>query len=201
VASAPPSASRMFIIRDRDGVRRVGAYLCAGSDPLLPSVIGGEGRSWFVALAAVVCLALRTGRLWRYFRCHLLPLGRSVASRPPQGCRSRRTRAGRVQVFPAPPVVPGGRRTRRTPRGRRSCSGTVPFSFLRRGRERGPAGALWGGRGTPVRCCWAGGRCRRCWGGASPCTSGCLRRRGHQHHLHSRPLALWLYWLVLILRG
>jgi hypothetical protein len=155
----------MFIIRAGEGVRRVGACLRTGSDPLLPSVIEGEGRSSFMALAAAVCPALQPGRLWRYFRCHLLPLGRSVAARPPHGCRSRRTRADRVQVFPASPVVPGGRRTRRTPRGRCSCSGTVPFSFLRRGRERGPAGALWGGRGTPVRCWWAGGRCHRCWGG------------------------------------
>jgi hypothetical protein len=30
------------------------------------------------------------------------------------------------------PAAPGGRTTRRTPRGRYSCSGTVPFSFLRR---------------------------------------------------------------------
>jgi hypothetical protein len=36
----------------------------------------------------------------------------------------------------------GGRPTRRTPRGRRSCSGTASFSFLWQGRERGPAGAL-----------------------------------------------------------
>jgi hypothetical protein len=33
------------------------------------------------------------------------------------------------------PVVPGGLTTRRTPRGRYSCSGTVPFSFSWRGRE------------------------------------------------------------------
>jgi hypothetical protein len=113
------------------GVRRVGACLRAGSGLLLPSVIEGEGRSPFVVLAASACPALRPGRLWRCFRCHLLPLGRSVAARPPHGCRSRCTRASRVQVLPALPVVPGGRRTRRTPRGRRSCSGTVPFSFLR----------------------------------------------------------------------
>jgi hypothetical protein len=33
------------------------------------------------------------------------------------------------------PAAPGGRTTRRTPRGRYSCSGTVPFSFLWRERE------------------------------------------------------------------
>jgi hypothetical protein len=55
------------------GVRRVGACLRAGNGSLLPSVIGGEGRSPFVALAAVACLALRPERLWRCFRCHLPP--------------------------------------------------------------------------------------------------------------------------------
>jgi hypothetical protein len=33
------------------------------------------------------------------------------------------------------PAAPEGLTTRRTPRGRYSCSETVPFSFLRRGRE------------------------------------------------------------------
>jgi hypothetical protein len=33
------------------------------------------------------------------------------------------------------PTAPEGLTTRRTPRGRYSCSETVPFSFLRRGRE------------------------------------------------------------------
>jgi hypothetical protein len=55
------------------GVRRVGACLRAGSGPLLPIVIGGEGRSPSVALAATACLALRTERLRRCFRCHLPP--------------------------------------------------------------------------------------------------------------------------------
>jgi hypothetical protein len=110
--------------------RRVGARLLVGSGPLLTSVIGGEGRSPFVALAAAACLAPRPERLWRCFRCHLLPLGRSVAARPPHGCRSRCARAGHIQVLPTPPAAPGGHTTRRTPRGRRSCSGTVPSSFL-----------------------------------------------------------------------
>jgi hypothetical protein len=44
------------------GVCRVGACLLAGSGPLLPSVIGGEGRSPFVALAAAAYLALRPER-------------------------------------------------------------------------------------------------------------------------------------------
>jgi hypothetical protein len=77
-------------------VRQVRARLRVGSGPLLPSVIGGEGRSPSVALAAAACPAPRPERLWRCFRCHLLPLGRSMAARPPHGCRSRRARAGLV---------------------------------------------------------------------------------------------------------
>jgi hypothetical protein len=60
-------------------VRRVGACLRVGSGPLLPSVIGGEGRSPPEAPSAAACLAPRPERLWCCFRCRLLPLGRSVA--------------------------------------------------------------------------------------------------------------------------
>jgi hypothetical protein len=81
---------------------QVGACLRVSSGPLLPSVIGGEGRSPSVELAAAACLAPRSERLWRCFRCHLPPLGRSVAARPPHGCRLRRVRAGHVQALPAP---------------------------------------------------------------------------------------------------
>jgi hypothetical protein len=115
--------------------RRVGSRLRVGSGPLLLSVFGGEGRSPSVALSAVACLAPRPERLWCCFRCRLLSLGRSMAARPPHGCRSRRARAGHVQVLLAPPAAPGGRTTRRTPRGRCSCSGTVSSSLLWRGRE------------------------------------------------------------------
>jgi hypothetical protein len=55
------------------GVRRVGACPRAGSGPLLPLVIGREGGSPFMALAAAACLALRPERLRRCFRCHLPP--------------------------------------------------------------------------------------------------------------------------------
>jgi hypothetical protein len=106
-------------------VPRVGACSHVGSVPLLPSVIGGEGRSPSVAPAAAACPAPWPERLWRCFRCHLLPLGRSVAACPPHGCRSRRARACHVQVLLAPSAAPGGRTTRRTPRGRYSCSGTA----------------------------------------------------------------------------
>jgi hypothetical protein len=50
----------------------------------------------------------------------LLP-GQGATFRPPSG-----------RLWAA---APGGRTTRRTPRGRYSCSGTVPFSFLWRERE------------------------------------------------------------------
>jgi hypothetical protein len=72
-------------------VSRVGCRLRVGSGPLLPSVFGGEGRSPSVAQSAAACLAPRPGRLWRCFRCHLRPLGRSVAARPPHGCQSHNT--------------------------------------------------------------------------------------------------------------
>jgi hypothetical protein len=60
-------------------------------------------------------------------------------------------RAGRPR--PGPPCVVGCT-TRRTPRGRYSCSGTVPFSFTWREWERGHAGALWGGRRSLVLRWW-----------------------------------------------
>jgi hypothetical protein len=48
MASAPPSASRMFIISAGEGSALSWVGLCAGSGPLLPLVIGGKGvrRSW-----------------------------------------------------------------------------------------------------------------------------------------------------------
>jgi hypothetical protein len=116
-------------------VHRAGVSLGVGSDPLVPSVIGGEGRSPSATLAAAVCLAPRPERLWCCFRCHLLPLRQSAAARLPLGCRSRRARASHVQVLLALSAASGGRRTRRTPRGWYSCSRTVTFSFLWRERE------------------------------------------------------------------
>jgi hypothetical protein len=58
-----------------------------------------------------------------------------------QPCGGRRTAAARPGCSISSSVqatvagCTGGRTTRRTPRGRYSCSETVPFSFLRRGRE------------------------------------------------------------------
>jgi hypothetical protein len=116
-------------------VSRVGSRLRVGSGPLLPLVIGGEGRSRVRGAVSCRVSGSQSKRLWCCFRCRLLPLGRSVAARPPHGCWLRRARAGHVQVLPAPPGASGGRTTRRTPRGRRLCSGTVPSSRLWRGRE------------------------------------------------------------------
>jgi hypothetical protein len=134
-------------------VHRVGAHLRVGSGPLLPSVIGGEGRSPSVVLAAAACLAPRPGRLWCCFRCRLLPLGWSVAARPPHGRRSRRARAGHVQGPPAPPAAPGGggQHVVRREGGARVLGRSRPRSCGEDGSED-----------LPVRCWWAGGRCRRC---------------------------------------
>jgi hypothetical protein len=76
---------------------QVGACLHVSSSPLLPSVIRGEGRPPSVELAAAACLAPRSERLWRCFRCHLPPLGWSVAVRPPYGRLLRRAHWGTVQ--------------------------------------------------------------------------------------------------------
>jgi hypothetical protein len=84
----------------------------AGS-PLLPLAFGGEGCSpalrrrrtsgtWSrpsVALSAAACLAPRPGWLWCRLRGCLLPLGWSVAARPPHGRRSRRAWVGHIHGF------------------------------------------------------------------------------------------------------
>jgi hypothetical protein len=87
--------SSSSLLGRRAGQIRAGLHV--SSDPLLPSVIGGEGRSPSMALATAACLAPRSERLWRCFRCHLLPLGRSVAVRPPYGRLLRRAHRGTVQ--------------------------------------------------------------------------------------------------------
>jgi hypothetical protein len=82
------------------GASRVGALpsVWAGG-PLLPPAFGGEGRSPSVALSAAACLAPQPGRLWCRLRRCLLPLGWSVAARPPHGRRSRRARVGHIHGF------------------------------------------------------------------------------------------------------
>mgnify|MGYP000999538598 CR=1 FL=1 len=88
-------------------------------DPLLPPAFGGEGRS--LALwrrrTATCCLV----RVW--LSVHRTGDGR-VVRRPAMS-----------MALPAPPAAPGGRTTRRTPRGRCSCSWIVLSSLLWRGRE------------------------------------------------------------------
>jgi hypothetical protein len=111
-ASAPPSASRIFIILagDEGGVSR----------DLPPH--GPATRFFLRHLGEEDILQLCGGGV-------LQPCGgrRTVVASP--GCSIpssvRATVAG----------CTGGRTTRRTLRGRYSCSGTVPFSFLWRERE------------------------------------------------------------------
>jgi hypothetical protein len=108
-ASLLPSASRMFIIRaGEEGEPSVWA-----GGLLLPPAFGGEGRSPAlrrrqtlgargrpsVAPSAAACLAPRPGWLWCRLRHCLLPLGWSVAARPPHGRRSRRAWVGHIHGF------------------------------------------------------------------------------------------------------
>jgi hypothetical protein len=131
---------------------QIGACLRMSSGPLLPSAIGGEGHSPSGELAATACQAPRSERLWRCFRCHLPPLGRSVAARPPHRCRSRRVRASHVQVLPAPTAAQhvvrreGGTRVlgRSLSRSRgENGSEDLPVRF-------GAAAACWCGDGGQV---------------------------------------------------
>jgi hypothetical protein len=91
---------------------RVGAYLRVGRRPASFSGALGRGASSSCAEEASSSHA-GEGEL-------LLP-GQGAAFRPPSG-----------RLWPA---APGGRTTRRTPRGRYSCSGMVLFSFSWRERE------------------------------------------------------------------
>jgi hypothetical protein len=126
-ASALPSASRIFIIlAGEEGEASRGPTPAGAGDPLLPSVIGGEGRS----------PALRRGR-------PSTTLGRSAASvvsssmpgfagsagsSAASGATSHRwAECGYLPVVRAAvaPRAPGGRPRRRTLLGRRSCSWVV----------------------------------------------------------------------------
>jgi hypothetical protein len=93
---------------------RVGASPSAWTgDLLLPPAFRGKGRSPalrrrrtlgtrgrpFVAPSTTACLAPRPGWLWCCLRCCPLPLGRSVAARPPHGRRSRRAWVGHIHGF------------------------------------------------------------------------------------------------------
>jgi hypothetical protein len=119
VASAPPSASRIFIIlAEAEGELSRGLPLRRQRPA--PS-LSDLGRRAFAACGA-----------WQLLRAWLPGTsGSGAASGVAPDYRSLLRRR-----------LLGGRPTRRTPRGQRSCSGMVPFSFLWQGRERGPTGAL-----------------------------------------------------------
>jgi hypothetical protein len=101
---------------------RVGAYLHVGRR--LASSSGARGRK---ASSSSVEEASSS----HAGEGELLLLGQGAAVHPPPRA-SIVPRAGRPR--PGPPCAVGCT-TRRTPRGRFSCSGTVPFSFLWRERE------------------------------------------------------------------
>jgi hypothetical protein len=99
---------------------RVGALPSAwAGDPLLPSAFGGEGRP--PALRGRRTATCCPVGVWLFV--HRTGDGRAVR------------RPAMSTTLPALPAAPGGRTTRRTPRGRCSCSGTVSSSLLWRGRE------------------------------------------------------------------
>jgi hypothetical protein len=94
------------------GARRAGACLRVGWRPASSSSIWGWKPFSSFAEEASSSHAEEG---------ELLLLGQGAAFRPPSG-----------RLWSA---ASGGRTTRRTPRGRYSCSRTVPFSFSWRGRE------------------------------------------------------------------
>jgi hypothetical protein len=112
VASTPPSASRIFIIlAGEEGEASRGLPSC-----------GLVSRFFLQLLGVETILQLYGGAVL-------------------QPCWGRRTAAAQPRCSIPPSVRAtvasrtGGLTTRRTPRGRHSCSGMVPFSFSWRGRE------------------------------------------------------------------
>jgi hypothetical protein len=81
------------------GCAELRLHLCVGSNPLLPSVSRGEGRSSSVALSAAACLASRPRWHWHRLRRCILPLGRSVAARPLYGRWWCCARVGHIHGF------------------------------------------------------------------------------------------------------
>jgi hypothetical protein len=115
-ASAPPSPSRIFVIRaEAEEHTEWGVASAWVGDPFLPPAFGGKKASSSPAEAS----SSHAGE------GELLLSGQGVAFRPSSGWRSCRARASHVQVLLAPSATPGGRPARRTPRGRYSCSGTA----------------------------------------------------------------------------
>jgi hypothetical protein len=174
-ASAPPSASRIFVIlAEAEGELSRGLPL--RRQRIAPSLSDLGGRA-FAACSV------------RRLPCAWFPgtSGPGAASGVAPHYRSLLRRR-----------LLGGRPTRRTPRGRRPCSGTVPFSFLWPGQERGSAGALSGR--TP----YAGAASVSGWPSA-------LRRWQSEEVVSADetansartpgPPSPWLEWLVLVLHG
>jgi hypothetical protein len=121
--SPPPTVTQDDDRRPYDGEERAGPW-----PPPCPRL---QGRSSSVLGRGVH----RVGACLRVGSGPLLPSVIKGEERPPLGCRSRRAWADHVQVLLALSAAPGGgRTTHHTPRGRYSYFGTVPFSFLWRGR-------------------------------------------------------------------
>jgi hypothetical protein len=132
------------------GCAELRLHLRVGSDPLLPSVSGGEGRSPSVALSAAACLASRPGWLWHRLRRCILPLGRSVAARPPHGRWWRCAWVGHIHGF-----FRSSGCTERLYKTSYAVGAAAAFlmvlpSLPQRGRERRPLRAHWCSRCPPV---------------------------------------------------
>jgi hypothetical protein len=168
-ASAPPSASKIFVIlAEAEGALSRGSTSRMGRQAVSSFSIQGRRRSPTLrrgklwqrrtgrpqASSAPACLARWLSWLYRGLRCCLLPLDLGWAS-----------------VAPRAPV---DRPRRRTPHGRCSCSWIV-LSSLRhdasawrsgparpRGPEWGSTDAGWVVRHSSAWRWRAGGRCRRC---------------------------------------
>jgi hypothetical protein len=109
-----PSASRMFIILAREEGEPSGSFAFrVGWRSASSSSIRGrrafagfakEANSGYAGPAVCGAVSYRVsgswpGWLWCRLRRYLLPLGQSVAARPPHGRRSRRARVGHIHGF------------------------------------------------------------------------------------------------------
>jgi hypothetical protein len=168
--------------------------------PLLPPTFGGEGRSPAlrrrqtlgtrgqpsVAPSAVACLAPWPGWLWCRLRGCLLPLGRSVATRPQHGRRSRRARVGHIHGF--------SRTTGRTGRSYKTSYATGAATAFLDGLVLAPAVRTEAKTsscvlvqplpiGAEVVAATSGADVVASAGEAAHCRGGCLRWRDRQCHL------------------
>jgi hypothetical protein len=126
------------------GCAELRLYLHVGSDPLLPSVSGGEGRSPSVALSAAACLASRSGWL-----C-ILSLGQSVAACPPHGRWWRCAWVGHIHGFSRSSSCTGRLYKTSYATGAAAAFLMVLPSLPQRERERRPLRAHWCSRCPPV---------------------------------------------------